>query len=92
MTRKLVSKKELKLIYGIPYHPAHIARLETAGTSVFAAFQIGADSLEQIAALASEWSQPAPVEAGGPRGGAWCCADTTLSIFLLGQMPRPNSA
>ena len=31
MTRKLVSKKELKSIYGIPYCPAHIARLEAAG-------------------------------------------------------------
>ena len=31
MTRKLVSKKELKTIYGIPYSFAHIARLEKAG-------------------------------------------------------------
>jgi prophage regulatory protein len=31
MTRKLVSKKELKTVYGIPYHPAHIARLEADG-------------------------------------------------------------
>ena len=31
MTRKLVSKKELKSIYGVPYCPAHIARLEVAG-------------------------------------------------------------
>ena len=31
MTRKLVSKKELKSVYGIPYCFAHIARLETAG-------------------------------------------------------------
>lgn len=31
MTRKLVSKKELKTIYGIPYCFAHIARLESAG-------------------------------------------------------------
>jgi prophage regulatory protein len=30
MTRKLVSKKELKSIYGIPYCFAHIARLEAA--------------------------------------------------------------
>jgi prophage regulatory protein len=29
--RKLVSKKELKSVYGIPYCPAHIARLERAG-------------------------------------------------------------
>jgi prophage regulatory protein len=29
--RKLVSKKELKSIYGIPYCFAHIARLEKAG-------------------------------------------------------------
>lgn len=28
MVRKLVSKKELKSIYGVPYSPAHIARLE----------------------------------------------------------------
>jgi prophage regulatory protein len=30
MLRRLVSKKELKSIYGIPYSPAHIARLEKA--------------------------------------------------------------
>ena len=31
MSTKLVSKKELKLVYGIPYSFAHIARLEAAG-------------------------------------------------------------
>ncbi len=31
MTRKLVSKKELKSVYGVPYSFAHIARLEAAG-------------------------------------------------------------
>jgi len=31
MTQKLVSKKELKSIFGVPYCPAHIARLEAAG-------------------------------------------------------------
>ncbi len=31
MTRKLVSKKELKSSYGVPYSFAHIARLEGAG-------------------------------------------------------------
>ena len=30
MLRRLVSKKELKSVYGIPYSPAHIARLEKA--------------------------------------------------------------
>lgn len=29
--RKLVSKKELKSVYGIPYSFAHVARLEKAG-------------------------------------------------------------
>ena len=28
MTRKLVSKKDLKIVYGVPYCFAHIARLE----------------------------------------------------------------
>ena len=28
MVRKLVTKKELKSVYGVPYSPAHIARLE----------------------------------------------------------------
>ena len=28
---KLVSKKELRSVYGIPYSPQHIARLEHAG-------------------------------------------------------------
>ena len=39
MTRKLISKKELKSIYGVPYCPAHIARLEAAGDFP-AAFQV----------------------------------------------------
>ena len=30
MLRRLVTKKELKSVYGIPYSPAHIARLEKA--------------------------------------------------------------
>jgi prophage regulatory protein len=29
--RRLVTKKELRTIHGIPYCPAHIARLEKAG-------------------------------------------------------------
>ena len=29
--KKLVSKKELKTVCGIPYSPQHIARLEAAG-------------------------------------------------------------
>ncbi len=31
MTQKLVSKKELRSVYGVPYCFAHIARLEAAG-------------------------------------------------------------
>jgi prophage regulatory protein len=31
MSQKLVSKKELKSVYGIPYSFQHIARLEVAG-------------------------------------------------------------
>ena len=31
LVRKLVSKKELKTVLGIPYSFAHIARLEAAG-------------------------------------------------------------
>jgi prophage regulatory protein len=30
--KKVVSKKELKTVCGIPYSPQHIARLEAAGT------------------------------------------------------------
>jgi prophage regulatory protein len=30
-TKKLISKKELKSVCGIPYSPQHIARLEAAG-------------------------------------------------------------
>jgi prophage regulatory protein len=29
--KRIVSKKELKTVCGIPYSPAHIARLEAAG-------------------------------------------------------------
>jgi prophage regulatory protein len=31
MTQKLVTKKELKTVFGVPYSFAHIARLEAAG-------------------------------------------------------------
>lgn len=31
MTQKLVTKKELRSIYGVPYSVQHIARLERAG-------------------------------------------------------------
>ena len=31
MTQKLVTKKELRSIFGVPYSFAHIARLEAAG-------------------------------------------------------------
>jgi prophage regulatory protein len=31
MTQRLVSKKELKSVFGVPYSFAHIARLESAG-------------------------------------------------------------
>lgn len=31
ITRLLVSQKELKTLLGIPYSPAHLARLEQAG-------------------------------------------------------------
>lgn len=31
MTQKLVTKKELRSLYGIPYSFQHIARLEAAG-------------------------------------------------------------
>jgi prophage regulatory protein len=31
MTQKLVSKKELRIVFGVPYSFAHIARLEAVG-------------------------------------------------------------
>ena len=31
MTQKLVTKKELKIVFGVPYSFAHVARLEAAG-------------------------------------------------------------
>jgi len=31
MTQKLVTKKELKIVFGVPYSFAHIARLEASG-------------------------------------------------------------
>lgn len=31
MTQQLVSKKELKTVFGVPYSFAHVARLEAAG-------------------------------------------------------------
>ena len=57
--RKLVSKKELKSIYGIPYSPAHIARLEAAGqfpTRV----QLGACRVAWYADEIEEWIASRP--------------------------------
>ena len=54
MTRKLVSKKELKSLYGIPYCPAHIARLEGAGTFP-KRVTLGACRVAWVAEEVEEW-------------------------------------
>ena len=59
MARKLVSKKELKTVYGIPYHPTHIARLEADGlfpTRV----QLGACRVAWYADEIEEWIASRP--------------------------------
>ena len=54
MTRKLVSKKELKSVYGIPYCPAHISRLESAGTFP-KRVTLGAFRVAWVAEEVDEW-------------------------------------
>jgi prophage regulatory protein len=54
MTQKLVSKKELRSIFGVPYSFAHIARLEAAG--VFPKrVKLGACRVVWIAAEVQDW-------------------------------------
>jgi prophage regulatory protein len=59
MTRKLISKKELKSVYGIPYCPAHIARLEAAGKFPKRR-QLGACRVAWYADEVEEWIDSRP--------------------------------
>jgi prophage regulatory protein len=54
MTRKLVSKKELKSVYGVPYSFAHIARLEVAGQFPMRV-RLGACRVAWVAEEVDEW-------------------------------------
>lgn len=54
MTQKLVTKKELKSIFGVPYSPAHIARLEAAGQFP-KRVQLGACRVAWIAEEVQAW-------------------------------------
>jgi prophage regulatory protein len=54
MTRKLVSKKELKSVYGIPYCFAHIRRLEIAGQFP-KRIQLGACRVAWVAEEVDDW-------------------------------------
>ena len=54
MTQKLVSKKELKSIFGVPYSFAHIARLEAAGDFP-KRIQLGACRVAWIAEEVQAW-------------------------------------
>jgi prophage regulatory protein len=54
MTQRLVSKKELKSIYGIPYSFTHIARLEHAG-SFPKRIQLGKCRVAWLAGELEEW-------------------------------------
>jgi prophage regulatory protein len=63
MARKLVSKKELKTVYGIPYCFAHIARLEAA-EKFPKRIRLGACRVAWFADEIEEWID------GRPRGNA----------------------
>jgi prophage regulatory protein len=54
MTQKLVTKKELKSIYGVPYCAAHIARLEVAGQFP-KRVQLGACRVAWVAEEVEQW-------------------------------------
>jgi prophage regulatory protein len=52
--QKLVSKKELRSIYGVPYSFAHIARLEVAGQFP-KRVKLGACRVAWIASEVEDW-------------------------------------
>ena len=52
--QKLVSKKELRSVYGIPYSFQHIARLEKAGQFP-TRLQLGANRVSWLAAEVEDW-------------------------------------
>lgn len=54
MIQKLVSKKELKSVYGIPYCFAHIARLEAVGLFP-KRVQLGACRVAWLSEEVQEW-------------------------------------
>jgi prophage regulatory protein len=59
--RKLVSKKELKSIYGIPYCSAHIARLEKEEPPAFPRrIQLGACRVAWFADEVEAWIAERP--------------------------------
>ena len=59
MVKKLVSKKELKSVYGIPYCFAHIARLEKAGQFP-SRVQVGASRVAWFADEVEAWIAERP--------------------------------
>ncbi len=58
-SRKLVSKKELKSIYGVPYSFAHISRLEKAGLFP-KRIQLGACRVAWFAEEVETWIEERP--------------------------------
>jgi prophage regulatory protein len=56
---KLVSKKELKSVYGVPYSFAHIARLEKAGLFP-KRIQLGACRVAWFADEVEAWIEERP--------------------------------
>ncbi len=58
-SRKLVSKKELKVVFGIPYSFAHIARLEKAGLFP-KRIQLGACRVAWFADEVESWIEERP--------------------------------
>lgn len=54
MNRKLVSKKELRSVYGVPYSFAHISRLEAAG-GFPKRIKLGACRVAWIAEEVDDW-------------------------------------
>lgn len=54
LNQKLVSKKELRSVYGIPYVPQHIARLEKDGLFP-KRLQLGANRVAWLCSEIEEW-------------------------------------
>src|ERR1700730_16760303 len=102
--RKLVSKKELRSVHGIPYSFAHIARLEKAGLFpkrlMLGACRVAWWEDDESATKRREtadFDRPDPAgDATSPSGSRTerlnLRVDTLISIWIIAHLPSQSSA